>query len=260
VTTNYADDTYLNVSADDLNPGDTIELDGRRYTVDHTDLTSATDDPEGVTVHTTSGVTFGYDFDDTVTVVIRHGIPAPATEPDRRVAGTVVHHWSGVTLPAAATLVRRADLRPGDIVQSSHGYRLHVTGATVQGATSDLRGTLRGPIHGPDGPEHVERHDASSVVPVYSRGPEPTPAPADTVTLTLTREQVQHLSALVDHADRWHSEWSGYIKDEALLNKDITEEWAQETQAEHDAASALGVELLRQANAATADRAATPTD
>ena len=253
--TNHRDDTYGNSGPDELMPGETFEIDGRRYTVDHIDLPGPAADPANVDVHTTSGAVFSLGYDDTVLVVTRDGIPALGAEPDRRPAGTVVHYWSGITLPAAATLVRRADLRPGDVVQSSHGYPLHVTFATVQGKTSDLRGTL----HSPRGVERTERYDADALIPVYSRGPETTPAPADTVTLTLTREQVQHLGALVDHAGRWHREWDEYIRPAAVLNEDMTEAAAEATEAEHEAASALGVELLRQVKAAATVPSAAPT-
>ncbi|MFB7890374.1 hypothetical protein ACFCZ3_20210 [Cellulosimicrobium cellulans] len=252
--TNDQGDTFDTLGPDEVPTGDTIELDGHRYTVDHVE--GGDDGADHLDVHTTSGAVLSVPADDSLTVVTRRGIPAPATEPDRRVAGTVVHHWSGVTLPAAATLVRRADLRTGDVVQSSHGYRLHITSATVQGATSALRGTL----HGPTGDERTERYDADTLIPVYVRGPEPTPAPAETITITLTREQAQHLDALVDHADRWHSEWGEYIRPDAVLNKDITEQEAEETATEHEEAAALGIELLRQAHAATTEPPTTPTE
>jgi hypothetical protein len=178
--TNDRGDTFDAVSPDELRTGQTIELDGHRYAVDHVDLTTdpKTDAVVFADVHTTLGVVLGMEASDKITVVTRRGIPAPGVEPDRRAAGTVVRYWSGMKLANPATLVRLSDLRPGDVVQSSHGYRLHITSATVSGSTSALRGTL----HTPDGPERTERNDAHLLIPVYERGPEQAPAPVEPIT------------------------------------------------------------------------------
>ena len=80
--------------------------------------------------------------------------------------------WSGIDLKGPKPLVRRSDLHPGDLIQSSHGYRLYLTRVKFRvTGSAGQQSWIEGRLHGPDG-KHTrdESYEAHSTVPLLARG------------------------------------------------------------------------------------------
>lgn len=83
---------------------------------------------------------------------------------------TVVQEWAHIKFDRPVQLIPRSEIRPGDLIQSSHGYKLFITRNLV---SQHPHGTAYfwGDLH-EQGSEHTETeiYDKHHSVPVFSRG------------------------------------------------------------------------------------------
>lgn len=94
--------------------------------------------------------------------------------PDHNTHRDAIHvvRWSGINFDFPVPLIQRRDLQPGDVIQSSHGYKLYVTRIKFRCTTNaDQALWLEGGLHGdPEGINRPENSPAISWVPLLSRG------------------------------------------------------------------------------------------
>lgn len=83
----------------------------------------------------------------------------------------VTQEWAHIRFDPPVPLVRRDECRPGDIVQSSHGYKLHLTRVRVNtnpGGSTYFWGELHNPG---SGFVRSELYDGHLTMPLLHRGP-----------------------------------------------------------------------------------------
>lgn len=81
----------------------------------------------------------------------------------------VTQEWSHIRFDPPVQLIPRSEVRPGDLIQSSHGYKLFITRNLV---SQHPNGTAYfwGELHGQGGEMRTEIYDKGLKVPVISRG------------------------------------------------------------------------------------------
>lgn len=184
-----------------VTPGQTIEHEGKLYTVDHADQDG---------IFTTAAVLVPCAA--TVNVLTEREIPALGTEREARLSGTVVRFWSGMQLPQEGVLTRRGDLLPGDVVQSSHGYTLALTNVR--------RNYLEGHIHAAgSGVIRSECYDDDSLIPVVQFTARPDQSlpqagarpSADTLAEVVREAFTALVESAPESAKRLHAELAGAL-------------------------------------------------
>lgn len=103
--------------------------------------------------------------------------PIPAEDPcgtrtEATSFATHVTRWSHIELGAPVPLVPRWNIRPGDMVMSSHGFaflvtEIHRTRHPETGVANPTVG-LRGSMHGPGGAPWSECYEGA--IPLLTRG------------------------------------------------------------------------------------------
>jgi hypothetical protein len=119
--------------------------------------------------------------------------------------------WSGRTIPNEAVMVRRDDVRVGDVLCSSHGYTRPVSEVRSRGITTTLTVDL-GPDCDPRYRYRNEAYDSASYVPVVrDREPVPTIDQATAGDLRLRqvhrRFMLDRLRTIAHELDRMHGAW-----------------------------------------------------
>lgn len=96
------------------------------------------------------------------------------TARDPRTVAMVVE-WSQITFDPPVPLVRRDQVYPGDVVQSSHGYRLLITEVQLPKSREDgAHVGFTGHLHGdPGAPTTTERYPRGSLIPLLRAGATP---------------------------------------------------------------------------------------
>lgn len=82
---------------------------------------------------------------------------------------TFVATWSHIHFDRPVPLVMRREIQPGDLVQSSHGYKLYVTKVRFKAGDQNYSVTLAGEIHGKGGKERSEIADGHATIPLIER-------------------------------------------------------------------------------------------
>jgi hypothetical protein len=81
-------------------------------------------------------------------------------------AGDTITAWADITLHAPAVMTRRDNIRPGDVVHSSHYGRRVVTDVHTAGTGPD-GGTTQLSFEVGQSGIRQERYPANSLIPVY---------------------------------------------------------------------------------------------
>lgn len=101
---------------------------------------------------------------------------------------TLVARWSHIDFDYPVPLVQRTDLHPGDLVQSSHGYRLYITSVRFPVISGPAGVSLRGRLHSAENDiERNENHSGS--IPLLARGGFEWNVPGTPVFVPITAEE-----------------------------------------------------------------------
>lgn len=100
---------------------------------------------------------------------------------------TLVSRWSHIDFDHPVPLISRTDLHPGDLVQSSFGYRLYITSVRFP-MVSRATTTIRGRVHSADNDhEQMEAFDGS--IPLLARGGFEWNVPGEPAVVPLTADE-----------------------------------------------------------------------